>query len=192
MADVTPSDVILTPWQDPGAPAITLIQPGTKGMGAHIALAGTVNLTSPDIHAKATVTVRGAPGEDVSFWRLGFIQLKFITDEWAHYRGDTPAEGSSFVAMDRPPARTQQVCRDSAGTISPLARLPYLEPLFYYAEEGMQGLFGDRITGILPLGTKLPATGKINLVFTYLARIMHHARRFRPCFTQVRATAATI
>ena len=113
MADVT--DVTLTPFRDPGPPAITLVQPGTTGMNPHAAVTGAVNLTSPEIHAIAGVTVRGTPGEDVSFWRFGFIQLKFITDEWAHYRGDTPAEGSIFVAMDRPPARPQQLCRDSAG-----------------------------------------------------------------------------
>jgi|GEM_PF-6658390 hypothetical protein len=167
MADVT--DVTLTPFQDPGAPAITLVQPGTTGMNPHVAVTGAVNLTSPKIHAIAGVTVRGTPGEDVSFWRFGFIQLKFITDEWAHYRGDTPAEGSIFVAMDRPPARPQQLCRDSAGFINPFARLPYLElVIFYYPEEGMLSSLGDRITGVLPLGKKIPASGKMALAFIYM------------------------
>jgi len=168
MADVTPADVILTPWRDPGAPAITLIQPGTPGMNPHVAVTGSVNLTSPEIHAIASVTVRGTPGEDVSFWRFGFIQLKFITDEWAQYRGTTPQDGSILVAMDRPPARPQQLCRDSAGLIGPLARLPFLEPLFYYPEEGMPGFLGDRITGVMPLGRKIPPSGKMILVFIYM------------------------
>jgi hypothetical protein len=111
MAEVTPDDVVLTRWRDQNPLAITLIQPSTA------VPSGAANLTSPWIHAMATVRVRGSPGEDVGLWRLGFIQLKFITDEWAHYRGPTRTQGSVFVSMDRPPARPQQLCRDTAGII---------------------------------------------------------------------------
>jgi len=55
---------------------------------------------------------RGSPGERVGGWRFGFIQLKHITTEWAVYRGTARNEGSILAAMDRPPARTVQLCRD--------------------------------------------------------------------------------
>jgi hypothetical protein len=133
MADVTPNDVVVTTWRGAGASAIVL-NPGA-GIG------GTATLTTPDIHASAQVTVHGAPGEDVSFWRFGFIQLKFITDDWAQYRGNTSGEGSIIVAMDRPPARPQQLCRDSAevqGLLQTLQSFPFLgPPVFYYPERAL-------------------------------------------------------
>ena len=171
MADVTPNDVVLITWRDPGAPTITLVPPGAPGLQGPIATTGTVNLNSPEIHAMAIVTLRGTPGEGVGFWRFGFIQLKFITDERAAYQGIERTHGSSFVAMDRPPARPQQLCRDSAGIIGPLARLPYLEPpIFYYPEQALSpfsgGMAGET-TGFLSADATIPADGKMQLLFLF-------------------------
>ena len=65
------------------------------------------------------MTVRGAPGDDVGFWRFGFIQLGFINEDWAHYCNDNPAEGSVFVAgIDRLPSTSS-----FAATPSPRSNL---------------------------------------------------------------------
>ena len=169
MADVTPGDVVLTTSRV-GAATITLIQPGAPGAQGHVAVAGSADLGAPEIRATATVTLRGAPGEDVGLWRFGFIQLKFITDEWAHYRGMTPADGSVFVAMDRPPARPKQLCRDTAeeiGLIDRIKGFPYTDTLFYYPNEALTGARGEEITGVLPRGTQIPASGKLSFTLTY-------------------------
>ena len=98
MARVTPDDVILTAWKGSDPSTIALIQPGNADPSGKVLVSGAAHLTCPWIYALAAVTLRGSPGEDVSFWRFGFIQLKFITDDWAHYRGDAEADGSVFLA----------------------------------------------------------------------------------------------
>jgi hypothetical protein len=168
MADVKPHDVTLIvgignlagPARSPTA--ITLTQPG--GATAD----GKVSLTAPWIRAQADVIVRGTPGDDVGLWRFGFIQLKFITDEWAHYRGATVADGSVFFAADRPPARPQQLCRDSlsaGGIIEAFQRFPFVGPVvFYDLGKPLTNLMGGlRMTGVLPLGTTIPAAGALQL-----------------------------
>lgn len=190
MANVTPDDVVLLTWRDLNPPTIILIQPGTSGLTGHLALAGAANLTAPTVYALATVTVRGTPGEDVGLWRFGFIQLKFITDEWAHYRGATPVDGSVFVAMDRPPARPQQLCRDSAGIIGTFERFPFLGPaIFYDPETPVTSLWGGRIAGFLPLGTRIPAGGAmlLTILFSDSPR-----RSFAYDLTRVNATATRL
>jgi hypothetical protein len=169
LANVTPADVDLRTERDAGAPTITLIAPGDVSLGGGArGRAGAANLESPEIRATATVTVRGAPGDDVGFWRFGFIQLKYITDEWAHYRGSTPADGSVFVAMDRPPARPQQLCRDTAGVINPLSRLPFLEaPIFYYPETALAGSLAEFTTPFLAVGAKIPTSGNLSFTVKY-------------------------
>ena len=123
MADFTPDDVVLVTSRSNDPVTINLIHVGQRdpadprGSKAPILKNGAARLVAPEVRATAVVTLKGAPGDDVSLWRFGFIQLKFITDEWAHYRGATEADGSMFLALDRPPARPQQLCRDSNGTI---------------------------------------------------------------------------
>ena len=122
------------------------------------------------IRDRATVTVRGTPGADVGLWRFGFIQLGFINTDWAHYRNPDPADGSVFVARDRPPALDQQLCRDSVaktGITGALQRFPYVGPIIFYdPETPINDWWNRRITGFLPLGTKIPVGGK--LIFTVL------------------------
>jgi len=160
MAQVTPDDVIVTPWQAPDQVAITLTQP----TGADPA--GSVDLTCPRISALASVVIRGAPGEDVSLWRFGFIQLKFVTDEWVQYRGASQIDGSVFLAMDRPPQRPRQLCRDylegEGGITGFFAKFPFVGPaIFAFPEQPLTSLWGGRITAVLPVGTKIPTTGKL-------------------------------
>jgi hypothetical protein len=192
MANVAPADIVIRTERDSGAPKITLLAPGTApSLGGGLrGLAGAANLESPEIRATAIVTVRGAAGDDVGFWRFGFIQLKTITDEWAHYRGATPADGSVFVAMDRPPARPQQLCRDTAGIINPLSRLPYLEPvIFYYPETALTGSVAEFATAVLPLGTKIPGAGNLTFRLKYSDS---PGRRFAIDITRVNQKAKTL
>jgi len=92
---------------------------------------GTVKL---DLDVSAGFTgqfvIEGTPGENVAGWKVGFIQLKHTTTEWADYRGVTPSDGSIFAAMDRPPARTQQLCMDCGPTYRPFydTELPMTSP----------------------------------------------------------------
>ena len=123
MADVTPADVALVTSRSNDPVTINLIHVGRRdpsdprGRKAPILKNGAARLVAPEVRASAVVTLKGTPGDDVGLWQFGFIQLKFITDEWAHYRGVTEADGSMFFAADRPPARPQQLCRNSNGTI---------------------------------------------------------------------------
>ena len=109
MADVTPDDVVLVTSRSNDPVTINLIHVDgetrpTRGSKAPILKNGAARLVAPEVRATAVVTLKGAPGDDVSFWRSGFIQLKFITDEWAHYRGATEADGSMFLAsIGHPP-----------------------------------------------------------------------------------------
>ena len=120
MADVTPNDVILVPWQAQVPPTVRMTQAGDPNLPAAAAFSGALEITFPDIFALATVTVQGTPGDDLAFWRFGFIQLGFINNDWAHYRNPDPAEGSVFVARDRAPALDQPLCR------TPVAKTGFL------------------------------------------------------------------
>lgn len=74
---------------------------------------GTVLLDiSISVSFGTSCRLAGQAGEDVSGWAFGFVQLKHTSTDWAVYRGTTAAEGSIFAAMDRPPARVQQLCLD--------------------------------------------------------------------------------
>jgi hypothetical protein len=170
MPDVSPSDVVLTPWQSQAPPTVQIVQEGDPKLPAAATLSGAIQIQFPDIFALAAVTVQGTAGDDVAFWRFGFIQLGFINDDWAHYRNADPADGSVFVARDRPPALGQQLCRDSVaetGITGAIQRFPYLGPIIFYdPETPINSFWGGRITGFLPLGTKIPRGGK--LFFTIL------------------------
>jgi hypothetical protein len=170
MADITPDDVVLMVWRSPEKPAVQVVQAGDPKLPAAAALSGAIQIKYPDIFALATVTVRGTPGDDVGFWRFGFIQFGFINNDWAHYRNPDPAEGSVFVARDRPPALKTPLCRDSVaetGIRGAFQRFPYVGPIIFYdPETPITDWWNRRITGFLPMGTKIPAGGK--LIFTVL------------------------
>ena len=108
MADVTPDDVALVTSRSKDPVTINLIHVGRRdpsdprGRKAPILKNGAARLVAPEERASAVVTLKGTPGDDVDLWRFGFIQLKFITDEWADYRGETETDGSMFLALDLP------------------------------------------------------------------------------------------
>ena len=170
MADVKYEDVVLLVWRSLEPPAVQIIQSGHPQLPQAAALSGAIQIKFPEIFALATVTVRGTPGEDIGLWRFGFIQLAFINNDWAHYRNPDPAEGSVFVARDRPPALRQQLCRDTlakTGLKGAFERLPFIGPIIFYDPEmPMTDWWNRRVSGFLPLGTKIPAGG--TLVFTVL------------------------
>lgn len=174
MADVMADEVVVTPWQEPGAPTVELVQPGDPKLPNQVALSGVIQIHFPWIRALATVVLKGSPGDDVSFWRFGFIQLGFIQEDWAHYRGNTEADGSVFVARDRPPALKQQTCRDSVaetGLQGGFQRFPFLGPIIFYDPETPitsvslwnPATWFPRVTGFLPMGTTIPSGGKMVL-----------------------------
>ena len=138
MANVTPDDVFLTTWQSQKPPTVQITLAGDPKLPTEAALSGAIQIEFPDIFALAVVTVRGSPGDDVGFWRFGFIQLGSINADWAHYRNNDPADGSVFVARDRPPALSQRLCRDSVaevGLAGAIQRFPYLGPIVFYDPE---------------------------------------------------------
>jgi hypothetical protein len=197
MADVTPDDVVLVTSRANDPVTINLIHVGQRdpadprGRKAPILKNGAARLVAPEVRATAVVNLKGAPGDDVSLWRFGFIQLKFITDEWAHYRGVTETDGSMFLALDRPPARPQQLCRDSNGTIGRFERFPFLgSPVFFGAETVLSPLapIGRRANGFLPLNTKIPAGGAmlITILFGDSPERFHELTKDNPQFTPPR------
>lgn len=171
MANVTSNDTVLTTWRSLDSPTTQIIQVGDPRLPPAAALSGAIQIKFPDIYALAKVTIRGAPGDDVGFWRFGFIQLGFINNDWAHYRNPDPAEGSVFVARDRPPALAQQLCRDSVaktGITGAFERFPFVGPIIFYdPETPMNDWWNRRITGFLPLGAKIPAGGKLLLTVLF-------------------------
>jgi hypothetical protein len=159
VATVTPNDVGLKVWRT-GDSAITLTQAGSTDASGAFRKMGSADLTSPGIHARAAVTLRGTPGEHVDLFKFGFIQLKFVTDDWAHYRGRAPADGSVFFAADRPPARHRQLCRDTT-----LAK-----PLIFYNGDQPINLLAPFVghhAGFFPAGTAIPASGSIAFTVDY-------------------------
>ncbi len=46
-------------------------------------------------------------------WKFGWMQAEWCETNWAHYRGQSDAHGSSFLQRGRAPARTSRACRDS-------------------------------------------------------------------------------
>jgi hypothetical protein len=164
MATVTPDDVTLTVWRNLRSGA-QIAGPGrtvsyidlTQSTGP--ADPGVASLTCPELWAQAGVKLYGAPGEHLDFFKFGFIQLKFVTDDWAHYRGQTPADGSVFFAADRPPARQRQLCRDNFGPVS----------LFYDTDQAINLLapFVGQHAGFFSPGTTIPASGSISFTVDY-------------------------
>lgn len=171
MATISPNDIVLSVVKNSDPSDINVIQPGGPDPAAPLTktlLSGAAQLRSPEIEARATVTVRGTSGDDVGLWRIGFIQLKYITTDWAHYRGEKEEEGSVFLAMDRPPSRQPGYCRDTlaSNTIGGVfQRLPFVGPItFYYGEQGLNGsMFADLSTAVLPLGAVVPPSGHFDV-----------------------------
>lgn len=160
----------LSTWTDGANPAITLTQPGMADASGTVWPNGVADLSSRWIRAQASVVLTGTPGERVDYYRFGFIQLKFITDDWAHYRGPTNTDGSVFLAMDKPPARPQQLCRD-AYTVGQGTDVPLVGPvLFYDGDKWINPTFEfmvrDKAAVLLP-NTVLPATGTYRLILTF-------------------------
>jgi hypothetical protein len=164
MPDVTPDDVRLIVWRAPEPPDVEIVQRGDPALKGDAAVSGVLHMRFPRIFALAMVTLRGTPGEEVNFWRLGFIQLGFINTDWAKYQNVDPADGSVFVRRDRPPALSQQLCRDYAhdvGIKGLIRRFPYMGPIIFYdPETPMRTWLNPRVTAF-PLGTKIPANGKL-------------------------------
>src|SRR5262249_17021186 len=71
---------------------------------------------------------------------------------------------------DRPPALPTPLCRDSVaetGIAGAFERFPFVGPIIFYdPETPMKDWWNRRVTGFLPIGTKIPAGGK--LIFTVL------------------------
>jgi hypothetical protein len=78
------------------------------------------------------------------------------------------ADGSVFVARDRPPAMRRNICRDSvakSGFSGAMERFPFVGPvIFYDPEMPITTWLNGRMAGFMPIGTKVPAGGK--LLFT--------------------------
>ena len=88
-----------------------------RGNGIHISTPAAqdkmVQFTVGEIWADADVTFRGDPGDSPAGWELGIIQMQFVETNWGYYRGASDRDGSLFMQRGRPPARSQQVCRDT-------------------------------------------------------------------------------
>lgn len=81
-------------------------------------LAPTVDATSMvfdsnPLQGVAAATLTGAAGDLPNGWTFGFIQLKWISTDWACYSGQHERDGNIFVQAARPPARPSQGCRDT-------------------------------------------------------------------------------
>jgi hypothetical protein len=87
---------------------------------------GEAVFKSPWINARAQMILHGKAGESAAGWKFGFIQLKFVSTDWAYYRGKHNADGSCFVALDRPPrAAPSALSRPKSRADEPL---PFLRP----------------------------------------------------------------
>jgi hypothetical protein len=105
------------------------------------------------------VALEGTAGESAVGWKIGYIQLKHTTTEWADYRGPTRADGSIFAAMDRPPARTQQLCLDCGPNQRPFydVELPVNSPAT---------ISTDR-TYVLGAGMVIPPSGRLEVIVSH-------------------------
>lgn len=122
---------------------------------------GTVKLDL-DISAGFTgqVAFEGTPGESAAGWKVGFIQLKHTTTEWADYRGPTNADGSIFAAMDRPPARTQYLCLDCGPN-----QRPFYDPEFPMSTPS--GSWSTDRTLVFGAGMVIPSRGPLEITVTH-------------------------
>jgi hypothetical protein len=91
---------------------------------------------------RGQVTFSGDPGDTLTGWTVGFIQVKWITTNWMYYRGQTNADGSLLLQFARPPARLVQGCRDttSRGTAAQIwdALSPLAQPTDVFTAAGQR------------------------------------------------------
>ncbi len=99
------------------------------------------DFNSPTIDLNASIELKGAAGEDVSGWTLGFVQLKYIGTNHARYRGATARDGSALVSHSN-----KTLCRDTdVGSTE-----------IWYDTLTSGGATGPLGTNQLPVGTVLP------------------------------------
>ena len=113
---------------------------------------GFVNFDTPagrarSITAAGSVILRGREGEALGGWALGYIQLKFIATDYARYRGNTVAEGSTRVSRSN-----MILCRDSDEGTDEL----------WYDPVG-DGVVDGHGTTVVADGTPMPASGAYTL-----------------------------
>jgi hypothetical protein len=102
----------------------------------------------PGFIATGTMRLRGASGEALGGWTLGYVQLKFIGTNYARYQGARDRDGSILVT-----GSNQIVCRDT-DEASPAV---WYDPVSW-------GIHGARGTRVLAAGTTIPASGFLDVV----------------------------
>ena len=135
-------------------------------MKVQLPFLGTFNVpysysfTSSDLHANASMRLRGRPGENVAGWTLGFVQLKYIGTNQSRYRGDTDRDGSILVT-----GSNQILCRDTDTPFD--LHLPFLDPqpldVWYDSLLSPGGTTGPNGTNKLATGTVIPASGFLDV-----------------------------
>ena len=128
-----------------------------------------MNFTCRGIRFAGKCLITGDVGDNPAGWTLGLIQVKWIDTDWAYYRGQSNADGSSFLQAARPPALTQRSCRD---TITPGAILidnnPGLDRTIAKATSAlpfsMTAAFGDAPSRHWPLTRTNGGTKAINFL----------------------------
>ena len=108
------------------------------------------NFNAPTINANGSMRLRGAPGEDVGGWKLGFVQLKYIGTNYARYRGAHDRDGSMLIS-----GNNQIVCRDTDVGSTEVWYDSLLAP--HGAGNSPNG------TNRLAVGTRLPDTGFLDV-----------------------------
>jgi hypothetical protein len=103
---------------------------------------------SPTLDAYGSMRLKGRPGEDVSGWTLGFIQLKFIATNYSRYRGRYDRDGSMLVTENN-----QIVCRDTDDDSTEV----------WYDSLNAGGDTGPDGTNQLDDGTIIPPTGFLDV-----------------------------
>jgi hypothetical protein len=68
--------------------------------------------------ADGAVTLNGANTDNRNGWEVGWIQAEWIETNWGSYRGQHKHDGAMFLQRARPPARTQQGCRDTLNAVN--------------------------------------------------------------------------
>lgn len=110
-------------------------------------MGGFIECSCPRIVASGSVGLRGAAGESLGGWALGYLQLKFIATDYARYRGNAVADGSVLVTRSN-----QILCRDTDEASPEL----WYDPIAW-------GIRGTRGTRVLPAGTVVPPSGEFVL-----------------------------
>ena len=83
----------------------TVLMPAVSGTDMVFNCTSITALGRAEITRLETATPAG--------WTFGWMQAEWCETNWAHYRGERDAHGSSFLQRGRAPARTSRACRDS-------------------------------------------------------------------------------